>query len=116
MEQGGLEDGDVVLDLGAASLRHALSDPDDVTSFLFTKTHVRVEHAKVELSEESGLHQLTLPSPTHHWHFIFADSNAFGRVCLSCSFKNRRDEKVAIIAMYCHSRPPDRYHFQFNIL
>ena len=61
---GSPEDGYVVVYVGWASLGHALGYPDHVACLLFTQTHVRVEHAHVELADESQLHQLTLHTHT----------------------------------------------------
>lgn len=55
-----LEDWNVVVDLGAVSLRYALGNPDDVTTLLLLQLQERVEDAKVELLQERVHVQLDL--------------------------------------------------------
>lgn len=59
-QDGGLEDGNVVVDLGAMPLGDALSDPHDVSALLLLQLDVGVENAEVELVEEGQLVQLHL--------------------------------------------------------
>ena len=54
----------VAVDLGAVSLRHTLSDPDDVATFLLLQLDERVEDTEVELLHERILHQLHLREET----------------------------------------------------
>ena len=68
-----LEDTDVVVDVGAPSLWHALGNPDNVASFLLAQSHVRVEHTKVKLINERQLQQLTLQQHGH----VFVLGNLF---------------------------------------
>lgn len=56
----GLEDWNVVVDLGAVPLGDALGDPHDVPALLLLQLDVGVENAEVELVEEGQLVQLHL--------------------------------------------------------
>lgn len=47
-----LEDGDVVVNLGAMALCNALSNPHNVSAFLFLKLHKGIKDTKVELVQE----------------------------------------------------------------
>lgn len=47
-----LQDGNVIVDLGAMLLSNALRDPDNVAALLLLKAKVRVEDATVELLHE----------------------------------------------------------------
>lgn len=67
---GTLEDGDVVVDLGAMALRDALSNPHNVATFLFLKLHKGIKDTKVELVQEGQLVQLHLWTEAgvmHRW-------------------------------------------------
>lgn len=55
-----LENGNVIVDLGAMLLRHTLGDPHDVAALLLLQLQIRVEHAKVELLDEREHVQLDL--------------------------------------------------------
>lgn len=55
-----LEDGDIVVDLGAVALGDALSNPHNVATFLFLKLHKGIKDTKVELIQEGQLVQLHL--------------------------------------------------------
>jgi len=55
-----LEDWNVVVNLGTATLRHTLGNPDDITSLLLSEADVCVEDAEVELVDEGQLHQVAL--------------------------------------------------------
>lgn len=59
-EEDGLEDGNVVVDLGAVPLGDALGDPDNVPALLLLQLDVGVENTEVELVEEGQLIQLHL--------------------------------------------------------
>ncbi|TKR61979.1 hypothetical protein L596_026003 [Steinernema carpocapsae] len=50
-----LQDVDVVVNLGAVTLRYAFCDPDDVAHFLLLQLDERVEDAEVELVQV-GVH------------------------------------------------------------
>lgn len=54
------------------SLRHTFSDPDDVAVLLFLELNVSVEDAKVELVQESLLHQHDLQIAYLFINFHFA--------------------------------------------
>lgn len=56
----GLEDRNVVVDLGAVPLGDALGDPHNVSALLLLQLDVGVENAEVELVEEGQLVQLHL--------------------------------------------------------
>lgn len=56
----GLEDRNVVVDLGAVPLGDALGDPHDVSALLLLQLDVGVENTEVELVEEGQLVQLHL--------------------------------------------------------
>lgn len=51
------EDRNVAVNFGSMSLRNAFGDPNDVAVLLFLELNVSVEDAKVELVQESLLHQ-----------------------------------------------------------
>lgn len=55
-----LEDGDVVVNLGAVALGNALGNPYDVATFLLLELHKSVENTKVELVQEGQLVQFHL--------------------------------------------------------
>lgn len=55
-----LEDGDIVVNLGAMALGDALSNPHNVATFLFLKFHKGIKDTKVELIQEGQLVQLHL--------------------------------------------------------
>lgn len=55
-----LEDGDVVVNLGAMALGNALCNPHNVATFLFLELHKGVENTKVELVQEGQLVQFHL--------------------------------------------------------
>lgn len=55
-----LEDGDVVVDLGAVALGNALGNPHNVATFLLLEFHESVENTKVELVQEGQLVQFHL--------------------------------------------------------
>lgn len=59
-EEDCLEDGNIVVDLGAVPLGNALGDPDDVPALLLLQLDVGVENTEVELVEEGQLIQLHL--------------------------------------------------------
>lgn len=58
--QEALENGNVVVNFGAMSLRNALSDPNNVAHLLFLQLYECVEDAKVELSHVRVYVQLHL--------------------------------------------------------
>lgn len=55
-----LEDGNIIVDLGAVLLGHALTDPHDIAALLLLQLQIRVEDAKVELLHERVHVQLHL--------------------------------------------------------
>lgn len=58
--RAGLEDGNVVVDLGPVPLGDALCNPHNVAALLLLQLHEGIEDSKVELVEESQLVQLHL--------------------------------------------------------
>lgn len=61
-----LEDGDVVVNLGAVALGNALSNPYNVATLLFLELHIGIEDTKVELVQEGQLVQFHLWNRGRH--------------------------------------------------
>lgn len=55
-----LEDGDIIVNLGAVALGDALGDPHNVATLLLLELHKGVEDTKVELVQEGQLVQFHL--------------------------------------------------------
>lgn len=55
-----LEDGDIVVNLGAVALGNALGDPYNVATLLLLELHKGIEDTKVELVQEGQLVQFHL--------------------------------------------------------
>ena len=58
--RGGLEDGDVVINLGAMLLGNAFGNPDNVSALLLLELQVRVEDSEMELLHKAVNIQLHL--------------------------------------------------------
>lgn len=55
-----LEDGDIVVDLGAVALGDALGNPHDIATLLLLELHKSIEDTKMELVQEGQLVQFHL--------------------------------------------------------